>query len=185
MGRENRMRHIFCVFCALLAAFCPLAARAADAPDTSGWVVMPAGTRATFMGIHGGTMPVSLLVAEDGSALVSFVGRTGNDFLEVLRRTDIPMPSLLNATARRPANTSGTLPDSGRPALTAGTSDSSMPVFNLSGNNDPTHAMLPFGLSDKPLSIEGQAIRPQDLSPAKNYRFFFQPQYLQPRRAPR
>lgn len=178
------MRHIFCVFCTLLAAFCPLVTHASGTSE-NGWVVMPAGTRATFMGIHGGTMPVSLLVAEDGSALVSFVGCTGNDFLEVLRRTDIPMPSLLNATVHRPANASGIVPDSGRPALTAGTPDSSMPVFNLSGNKNPARTMLPFGLSDKPLSIEGQAIRPQYLSPAKNYRFFFQPQYLQPRRAAR
>ena len=45
---------------------------------------MPAGARPTYMGIHGGTMPVSLLVYGDGSSLVTFVGRTGNDFLEML-----------------------------------------------------------------------------------------------------
>ena len=71
----------------------------ADADD--GWQIMPAGARPTYIGIHGGTVPVSLLINQDGTALVSFVGRTGNDFLEILHRTDIHMPSLLNnATSR-------------------------------------------------------------------------------------
>ena len=51
-----------------------------------GWTAMPAGARSTYLGIHGGTVPVSLLVSRDGMSLVSFVGQTGNDFLELLRR---------------------------------------------------------------------------------------------------
>ena len=54
-----------------------------------GWTAMPAGARSTYLGIHGGTVPVSLLVSRDGMSLVSFVGQTGNDFLELLRRADV------------------------------------------------------------------------------------------------
>ena len=64
------------------------------------WVTMPAGARPTYMGIHGGTMPVSLLVSSDGTSLLTFVGRTGNDFLEVLHHGDIRFPSLLGSTTR-------------------------------------------------------------------------------------
>ena len=31
-----------------------------------GWTAMPAGARSTYLGIHGGTVPVSLLVSRDG-----------------------------------------------------------------------------------------------------------------------
>ena len=49
------------------------------------WVYMPAGARATYIGIHGGTVPVSLLTSRDGTHMVAFVGQTGNDFLRTLR----------------------------------------------------------------------------------------------------
>ena len=62
-----------------------------------GWTAMPAGARSTYLGIHGGTVPVSLLVSRDGMSLVSFVGQTGNDFLELLRRADVRLPSLLSS----------------------------------------------------------------------------------------
>ena len=62
-----------------------------------GWTAMPAGARSTYLGIHGGTVPVSLLVSRDGMSLVSFVGQTGNDFLELLRRADVRLPSLLTS----------------------------------------------------------------------------------------
>ena len=51
-----------------------------------GWVSMPAGARCAYLGIHGGTVPVSLLATSTGNSLISFVGQTGNDFLELLRR---------------------------------------------------------------------------------------------------
>lgn len=155
---------------------------AADADD--GWVVMPAGGRPAYMGIHGGTMPVSLLVAGDGASLFTFVGRTGNDFLEALRATDMPLPSLLNATvARSRAVTGGA-------ALFAGNATSSLPVIPLTGESFAALAgqpskLTPFGLSDEPLSIEGRAARPKTLSPAKTYRLFVLPQYLEPRAARR
>ena len=167
---------IICMLCLLPApAFPGMCAAATDsgAKAADGWVIMPAGARPTYMGIHGGTMPVSLLVSDDGSSLLTFVGRTGNDFLDVLRRTAVRMPSLLL--------TGGTV-------LMAGSAASSMPVIYLTGEGFARAApspdqLQPFGLSDKPLSIEGQVVKPTHLSPAKRYRLFFQPQYLQPRRS--
>lgn len=167
-----------CVLSALLAfLFIPAAARAASVVD-EGWVVMPAGGRPAYMGIHGGTMPVSLLVAGDGASLFTFVGRTGNDFLEALRATDIPLPSLLNGAA---ANSSAV---SRGAALFAGNATSSLPVIPLNSESFAALAqesgkLQPFGLSEEPLSIEGHAVRPKALSPVKRYRLFVLPGYLQ------
>ncbi|MDO5484237.1 MAG: hypothetical protein Q4F27_04945 [Desulfovibrionaceae bacterium] len=150
----------------------------ADPQAEAGWVTIPAGAKPAYMGIHGGTMPVSLMVADDGASLLTFVGRTGNDFLEVLRGTDLPVPSLLNATAHGPATPPG--PGS----LMAGMGSGTMPVITAGVPLAlPSLGHLqPFGLSDKPLSIEGHVSRPDRLSPAKRYRLYFEPQYLQPRR---
>lgn len=177
--------HMLCLLVLLCPRFC-VAGPVAGMEAGDGWVTMPAGARPAYMGIHGGTMPVSLLVSDDGSSLLTFVGRTGNDFLEVLRRTDVRMPSLLNATATR--NSTGSGPSDDGAKLMAGSAASSMPVIHLTGEGfarvAPSPAQLqPFGLSDKPLSIEGQVAKPAHLSPVKQYRLFFQPQYLQPRRA--
>lgn len=49
------------------------------------WGEMPAGAKTTYIGIHGGTVPVSLLTAGDGSPMVAMVGMTGSDFLNFLR----------------------------------------------------------------------------------------------------
>jgi len=49
------------------------------------WTQMPAGARATYIGIHGGTVPVSLLTSRDGTHMVALVGQTGNDFLRTLK----------------------------------------------------------------------------------------------------
>lgn len=170
---------VWLLFLALLAASLSGVAPAWAADDDDGWVVMAAGGRPAYMGIHGGTMPVSLLVSGDGASLFTFVGRTGNDFLEALRATDMPLPSLLNATVAR----SMAVP--GGAALFAGNATSSLPVIALSGENFAALAaepgkLQPFGLSDEPLSIEGRAVRPAGRSPAKSYRLFVLPRYLQP-----
>ena len=170
---------IICMLCLLLApAFPGMCAAAVDSgvKAADGWVIMPAGARPTYMGIHGGTMPVSLLVSGDGSSLLTFVGRTGNDFLDVLRRTDVRMPSLLNATAARDAADGGLL--TGGTVLMAGSAASSMPVIYLTGEGFARAApspdqLQPFGLSDKPLSIEGQVAKPAHLSPQKGTVCFF------------
>lgn len=49
------------------------------------WGEMPAGAKTTYIGIHGGTVPVSLLTAGDGSPMIALVGLTGSDFLNFLR----------------------------------------------------------------------------------------------------
>lgn len=116
----------------------------------NGWVIIPAGTKATYMGIHGGTMPVSLFISNNGDSLISFVGNTGNDFLEVLRKSDINIPSLLNGTI----------------------------------HNNNNLRLQPFGLSDKALSIEGSATKPEISTSVKYFRLFFQPHYLNPRHIP-
>ena len=185
------MRNTIYLFCFLLAALVPATTWSTDSqglPEQQGWVVMPAGARPAYFGIHGGTMPVSLLVYGDGSSLVTFVGRTGNDFVDVLRRAEISMPSLLNATSQRSAAGKNVSPSANATAvLMAGSSSSSLPVFNVSGErlshmDVPPGQLQPFGLSDKALSIEGEVPAPQRLSTVKQYRLLFQPQYLQPRR---
>lgn len=128
------------------------------------WTVLPEGARPAYMGIHGGTMPVSLLVADGGACLLSFVGCTGNDFLETLRRT----PSSGVQKAPPPM---GQHPEDF--SLFAGNATSSLPVISLSGDilSGLGSQLQPFGLSDEPLSIEGQTGRPE-LFPARAPRNF-------------
>ena len=144
------------------------------------WTSMPAGGRPAYMSIQGGTMPVSLLVAGNGKALLTFVGRTGNDFLEVLKATDLPLPSLLNATKSH----SNPLPLPANCGLFAGNATASLPVIALSGEKLAAHQdkLQPFGLSDQPLCIEGEILRPAATSKAKSCRLFFLPAFLQPKR---
>ena len=153
----------------------------------AGWSIMPAGARPTYMGIHGGTMPVSLLVSDDGQALLSFVGRTGNDFLEVLNRTDAQMPNFPNPLTNGTVETSTSIPAPGGTVLMAGSASGSMPVIYLTGGGMQRSTvrpeqLLPFGFSEKPVSIEGQVSKPLFPTQPKHYRLFFQPHYLQPRR---
>ena len=159
---------------------------AAPTDTASGWLLMPAGARPTYMGIHGGTMPVSLLVSDDGQALLSFVGRTGNDFLEVLNRTDAQMPNFPNPLTNGTVETSSAIPAPGGTVLMAGSASGSMPVIYLTGGGMQRSTvrpeqLLPFGFSEKPVSIEGQVSKPLFPTQPKHYRLFFQPHYLQPR----
>lgn len=50
----------------------------------SGWVSLEPGTRPAYVGIHGGTAPITLLRSPEG-ALFAYTGTTGNDFLQILR----------------------------------------------------------------------------------------------------
>lgn len=144
--------------------------------EDSQWVEMPAGAKPSYMGIHGGTMPVSLLVSDDGSSLLSFVGRTGNDFLEVLRKAYLPFPSFANAT-RAKINSLINTSEGGK--IYAGNATASMPVLPLSASPvispDWISHFQPFGLSDEPLSIEGNVSRPEIVPLPKKYRIFFLP----------
>lgn len=188
-----KKRLFFLVFLVLaIFHFCQLAcggrsahANPSDSPPKTdeGWVTMPAGGKPAYMGIHGGTMPVSLLVSGDGSSLLSYVGLTGNDFLEALREVYLPLPSFGNAT-----RDSATMPgiNASRTELFAGNGTASMPVMSISGDLFASKSWLgnlqPFGLSEEPLVIEGQVVKPESFSPARKYRALFTPDYLQPRR---
>ena len=148
-------------------------------PLPEGWTAMPAGARSTYLGIHGGTVPVSLLVSRDGMSLVSFVGQTGNDFLELLRRADVRLPSLLGSILGS---------SHGGSMLLAGRAQRSMPVLYVLGDRlaampHGLQGLQPFGLLDKPLSIEGNISLPPRRNPAaRSYRLHIDPRYLDPRR---
>lgn len=83
-------RFLLCAF-GLCALTCSAAWAAPESAPDKGkkdevvWGEMPAGARTTYIGIHGGTVPVSLLTAGDGSPMIALVGLTGSDFLNFLR----------------------------------------------------------------------------------------------------
>lgn len=157
-----------------------LSAKDAQPPaKEEAWDVIPEGAKLSYMGIHGGTMPVSLLVSGDGSSLLSFVGRTGNDFVETLRNAHLPLPSFGNSTRIAPARPNA------NPGIFAGNATASMPVFavgGLPGRMDAISGLVPFGLSQEPLSIEGPVAKPKHFPHARAIRAFRLPDYFRPRR---
>lgn len=56
----------------------------AAAQTHNGWIKLESGSRQAYVGIHGGTAPLSLMRSSDG-VLFAFTGQTGNDFLHVLK----------------------------------------------------------------------------------------------------
>ncbi len=170
---------IFLAVALLISAISPLKAAEPISPEED-WVYMPEGAKSSYLGIHGGTVPVSLLVSDDGGALFTFVGRTGNDFLEALRKGRLHLPSLGNSTGFGLASLAS------HATLFAGNATASMPVFAISGdmlaNLDSGHELEPFGLSDERLSIEGEVTKPDNFPHARSIRLFALPDYLQPRR---
>lgn len=81
----------FLLSLAFVALACPTVWAAPESGQDKGkkeevvWGEMPAGAKTTYIGIHGGTVPVSLLTAGDGSPMIALVGLTGSDFLHFLR----------------------------------------------------------------------------------------------------
>lgn len=132
----------------------------------SPWVDMPEGARKAYIGIHGGTVPVSLLSAGDGTPLIAQVGLTGSDFLNFMRSrnkrnrgtdwniTDFSMADMGEHVVQPPlSNSNATL-------LLAGTAAGDVPVIYATGRNFERMAIVPtnwapFGLTEKPLSLEG------------------------------
>ncbi|MDR2573079.1 MAG: hypothetical protein LBC94_01825 [Desulfovibrio sp.] len=193
---------LLCAFL-LFAAVCrpalaaPLnAAGSEDASgDDQGWSVMPAGARPAYMGIHGGTMPVSLLVVADGSSLLGFVGRTGNDFLDALRGWRLPLllglASSGSVASEKSAEKSGE--EASIPASFAGVSGlfvtgsglTSLPVIQTNSSLAAiplvSGRLLPFGFSESPLPIEGEIVPPAKSVPQSQYRLVVDPRYLRPR----
>lgn len=155
----------------------PCSASAGESENLDEWVSLPAGAKSAYMGINGGTMPVSLLVSGDGASLVTFVGKTGNDFLDVLRRIYKPFFNIGNSS----------LPEStidSKTELYAGNATASMPVVNVPGDllasSGWLRHMQPFGLSSEPLKIEGQVTKPKFYPQSRKYRFSFLPDFFQP-----
>jgi hypothetical protein len=83
-----------CCGLALLPTVFPAQAEGAG-PASRGdnWVTIESGSRPAYVGIHGGTAPISLLRASNG-LLFAFTGQTGNDFLHILRGNATQAPGL-------------------------------------------------------------------------------------------
>ncbi len=62
----------------------PAGEDAAAAQPHDGWIKLESGSRQAYVGIHGGTAPLSLMRSSDG-VLFAYTGQTGNDFLHVLK----------------------------------------------------------------------------------------------------
>ncbi len=59
-------------------------ATAEPAAAATGWNSLPAGSRVVFIGVHGGTTPVTLHPKSDGTPL-ALPGGSGQDFLRLIR----------------------------------------------------------------------------------------------------
>ena len=78
---------------------------AGEAKPRDNWVKMEPGGRQAYVGIHGGTAPLSLVCSTDG-VLFAFTGQTGNDFTHVLRGGNASRASA-NGTRHPGQNASG------------------------------------------------------------------------------
>lgn len=111
---------LFCFW--LLAAVAAPCAEAAELPsgatrpaaDDVVWGEMPAGARPVYIGIHGGTVPVSLLTAGDGSPMIAQVGLTGTDFLHFMRRGASQQAPRADQTPPSPPSTPPALDHAGQ-----------------------------------------------------------------------
>lgn len=156
-----------------------------EATDAGAWEEMPAGARPVYIGIHGGTAPVSLLTAGDGSPMIAQVGLTGTDFLNFMRRKLSLPQDQSQATSAEIPNTTKTSPEkktfSGEhqteswrsngvisvlPSNTArlflnGQSGGDVPVIYATGRAFERLSLIPdswapFGLTENALSLEGK-----------------------------
>ncbi|MDR2694813.1 MAG: hypothetical protein LBC79_00330 [Deltaproteobacteria bacterium] len=147
---------------------------------------MPAGARATYIGIHGGTVPVSLLTSRDGTHMVALVGQTGNDFLRTLKvdpgtRGALPAPSATPSTLAgveeediaHPHLHASAAPSpptlrlaANATLLMAGTAVGAMPVIYATGhsfaslNQLYTDSLL-FGIAENSPLLEGSVKAPR------------------------
>lgn len=165
---------------------------------------MPAGARVTYIGIHGGTVPVSLLTDKDGTSMVTFVGQTGNDFLRILLRTsaheaslpdtsEMPAAKLIPLTQAQTLGTGAQMSAQAQLAsrqhgvnatvLQAETAVGNIPVLYVTGKGFarmdlPETQWLPFGLSEKPLQLEGQVVKPIGVTKIQKQRRYLLPKSL-------
>ncbi len=92
--------------------------------DEGQWKRVPGGSRPAYAGIQGGTVPVSLLQASNGTIFV-VPGRTGNDFTHVLRGTNGTPEN--TAQAAKPAPQPETPPQAAQAAPQVGETASAAP----------------------------------------------------------
>jgi hypothetical protein len=121
-----------------------------------GWVSLEPGARPAYVGIQGGTAPVTLFRAPDGEIL-TYTGNTGNDFMHILRGNG-SVPE--KPTRHEPGDGHADAPVAGAGASGAeGLADN-----QLSTTLGPaTQALQPFGLSTPPSVVE--AMRQEEATP--------------------
>lgn len=136
----------------------------ADIDANAPWVSMPAGARITYIGIHGGTVPVSLLTSGDGSPMIARVGLTGSDFLHFMRSGGKPTaaPAAVEPLAEgemAPGGVKPAMPGKNATMLMAGTAVGDVPVIYATGRSFEDMSLpanwAPFGLTEKALAAEG------------------------------
>lgn len=156
--------------------------------SSDSWSTMPSGARPAYIGIHGGTVPVSLLTSKGGSTMIALVGETGSDFLRVLRGSNASTPvevapqvAQASELPASPATASATatvahegvppataLPDPGANGtlLFAATASGNVPVIYTTGRSfedmDITSTKwTPFGLDEQTVKAETQTSVPK------------------------
>lgn len=72
----------------LSLAVAPARAVAEERGSANDWVSLPESDRSAFVGIHGGTAPVSVMGSEISPAEETVTGRTGDDFVQLLEGDD-------------------------------------------------------------------------------------------------
>ena len=175
--RACRFFALCCVGFALCAAWQPAQAESGKNTLAPQWIYMPAGARATYIGIHGGTVPVSLLTSRDGTHLVALVGQTGNDFLHALKVApgtmdvspalhDEEATQLVQLNPRTVAAPAAFFRHAANATLLmAGTAVGAMPVIYATGHSfaslNHLHSdNLLFGISENSLLLEGAVKAP-------------------------
>ncbi len=73
----------------LSLAVAPMRAVAEEHSEAGDWVSLPESDRSSFVGIHGGTAPVSVMGNEISPAEETITGRTGDDFVQLLEGDDV------------------------------------------------------------------------------------------------
>ena len=108
-----KLRLWFLLYC-LTAFILPGSGRAlgADGPDQGqkpvenrpAWVCVSPGARPAYVGIQGGTAPLTLNACADGS-IIAFTGTSGNDFTKILHKNPPPPAVVHPVTAEEPETT--------------------------------------------------------------------------------
>lgn len=151
------------------------------------WVSMPAGSRSAYLGIQGGTIPMTLMRSPNG-ALIALPGHSGQDFMKTLSGTSGKIkfnPNYAPAylTGEDNKTISGLLADAEKRGIQHSTgaplatwvpfglghssdedliaSESNVPVFENSGGGLSAGLQVLEGKEARPVPSERSAIRSQ------------------------